>query len=744
MEATAACSTRAEALHGAARYCRNKGIHERGYEFAAQGLAIVYPNSALAVEDWIYQYGLLDELAVNAYWIGKYAECVEACDRLLNEGKLPTEKRDRVLKNKQFAMDKLPKATPQSPPKDIQILRVEIGIPDQAIEAPRLQESTVSLSGSPNNTPKTPAQQPIKDIQCVRLQIGPLDQASEEPRFQESAVFLSSSLNNPPKTAAQPPKDIQSIQLEASQLERSSEAPPLQETTVSQVSPASAADTTGDEHSSKIESERTVLQPPPAEDGTLMTLLQAAWQNGELARPNDEVIGAFVDVAAWHPARAKALLEAAHFCRVKGFHDACLLFCEAGFALATPKEKVPVQEDPAYTTGLHEEYSIAANYSSDPARKDRGFAACNWLALDRTSPARSRDLARWNIFFYLKSAGEIMPSFTARPVGFVPPDGYHSSNPSVTRVGNEIILIQRAVNFTLTAEGTYRTPNDAPVHTRNFLLRLDKELAIQSSSEILPPADMPIPAFREVQGFEDARLFSWRNSLWCIACVRELTPEGWCDQVLARIDDSEPSGLRLTNWRVLHPQGPRQNEKNWMPKVIGEALRFIYKCDPARIVDEEARTVVETTSSIAADDFRGGTQSIVFDGGWLALIHEVSEREKLRYYQHRFVWFDSSSQLRRVSLPFFFMRKGVEFAAGLARHPDGRGLLISFGVGDNEAWIATVGAGDVRRLLDDAAQLPSGAPKSAAGTSRTATSADDIAHRRWELAKRQPSAWSQA
>jgi len=107
VEATAACPTRAEALHGAARYCRNKSLHERGYEFAAQGLAIPYPHSAPAVEDWIYEYGLLDELAVNAYWTGKYAECADACDRLLNEGKLPAEKRDRVLKNKQFAIDKL-------------------------------------------------------------------------------------------------------------------------------------------------------------------------------------------------------------------------------------------------------------------------------------------------------------------------------------------------------------------------------------------------------------------------------------------------------------------------------------------------------------------------------------------------------------------------------------------------------------------------------------------------------------
>ena len=67
--ATGALPNRAEALHGAARFCRNTGLYERGYEFAAHGLAIAYPKQAMGVEDWIYEYGLLDEFAVNAYWM---------------------------------------------------------------------------------------------------------------------------------------------------------------------------------------------------------------------------------------------------------------------------------------------------------------------------------------------------------------------------------------------------------------------------------------------------------------------------------------------------------------------------------------------------------------------------------------------------------------------------------------------------------------------------------------------------
>jgi hypothetical protein len=106
--------------------------------------------------------------------------------------------------------------------------------------------------------------------------------------------------------------------------------------------------------------------------------------------------------------------------------------------------------------------------------------------------------------------------------------------------------------------------------------------------------------------------------------------------------------------------------------------------------------------SIAAAEFRGGTQAIDFDGGWLALVHEVlgGASEKQRVYHHRFVWFDAASTLQRVSRPFFFRKKGIEFAAGLAWHPDGKRLLISYGVDDGEAWIATVVASEVLAVLD--------------------------------------------
>lgn len=100
------CPHRAEALHGAASYCRQRGRFELGYLFAKTGIDIPVPDNGLFVEPWIYDYGMLDEFAVNAYWAGHPHECLDACERLLS-GVLPEDMRGRIEANAQFARDKL-------------------------------------------------------------------------------------------------------------------------------------------------------------------------------------------------------------------------------------------------------------------------------------------------------------------------------------------------------------------------------------------------------------------------------------------------------------------------------------------------------------------------------------------------------------------------------------------------------------------------------------------------------------
>jgi glycosyltransferase involved in cell wall biosynthesis len=104
------CPWRAEALHGAAKLCRLQGLHHLGYMLATPGLRLAVPESGLYIENWVYDYGLLDEYSVLCYWTGRYRECLDAATRILREGKIPEEERPRVQQNADFAAAKLKEA----------------------------------------------------------------------------------------------------------------------------------------------------------------------------------------------------------------------------------------------------------------------------------------------------------------------------------------------------------------------------------------------------------------------------------------------------------------------------------------------------------------------------------------------------------------------------------------------------------------------------------------------------------
>lgn len=106
-KASAASTTRIEALHGASRLCRIKGRYAQGYEFAQRGLGRPYPSDALFGEPWIYETGLLDEFAVNAYWVDRHTECIDACLQLLRTEKISGADFQRVVTNAQYSLQKI-------------------------------------------------------------------------------------------------------------------------------------------------------------------------------------------------------------------------------------------------------------------------------------------------------------------------------------------------------------------------------------------------------------------------------------------------------------------------------------------------------------------------------------------------------------------------------------------------------------------------------------------------------------
>lgn len=89
--ATAVRPLRAEALHAASAYCRRRKQFAEGYRYAEAGLALELPSHGISLNPWVYEYGLLDEFAVNAYHIGQYSACGHACLKILGRSDVPEE-----------------------------------------------------------------------------------------------------------------------------------------------------------------------------------------------------------------------------------------------------------------------------------------------------------------------------------------------------------------------------------------------------------------------------------------------------------------------------------------------------------------------------------------------------------------------------------------------------------------------------------------------------------------------------
>lgn len=195
------------------------------------------------------------------------------------------------------------------------------------------------------------------------------------------------------------------------------------------------------------------------------------------------------------------------------------------------------------------------------------------------------------------------------------------------------------------------------------------------------------------------RLIAEGNHLYGSSTVREQNEGGVCEQWLSTINRF--TGLTTARKMMTPTRYGHQYEKNWMPVVDRGNVLFMYR--PGVVSDASGAIVHDHAPTIAADSFSGGSQLIFWESGWVGLIHEARMDPAFgyskRFYQHRIVFYDGDFVLRKVSPPFFFERKQIEFCAGLASHPTRNEFLVTYSANDASAMIGSVSNADMRSLL---------------------------------------------
>lgn len=94
---------RAEAYFELARLFRYHQRYREAYEFAKLGSKLKYDQQFLFCTTYIYDYGLLDELSLAAYYCGYYEESYNLCTQLLKNKNIPDSHLERIRENQKYS-----------------------------------------------------------------------------------------------------------------------------------------------------------------------------------------------------------------------------------------------------------------------------------------------------------------------------------------------------------------------------------------------------------------------------------------------------------------------------------------------------------------------------------------------------------------------------------------------------------------------------------------------------------------
>jgi hypothetical protein len=100
---------RSEPVYYLAEIYRSLRRHDLTYALIKSQEFFAKPENkdVLFVQDWMDNYGLLFEFSIASFYVGKFQESLDACDKLLEIKELPKSWRDQTETNRLFPMTKL-------------------------------------------------------------------------------------------------------------------------------------------------------------------------------------------------------------------------------------------------------------------------------------------------------------------------------------------------------------------------------------------------------------------------------------------------------------------------------------------------------------------------------------------------------------------------------------------------------------------------------------------------------------
>lgn len=392
----------------------------------------------------------------------------------------------------------------------------------------------------------------------------------------------------------------------------------------------------------------------------------------------------YLQAYSFYPKRSEPLYDLAKYYRENNMPATGYHFAKIGLEIPYPKDDVLFIEKEVYDYLLKYELSICVCYVN---KLHQGKQLCDELIFTRSTPKWLRESCQNNLFFYMEklkytSIQELTTTKTN--------PNYHFCNPSILQTKKDLIINLREVSYTFDIEKNFYH-YDKTIDTYNHIAN-----ATQSSMSTLKQLkDCDIQTHGNfVTGIEDLRLFEHEEKLYAIGTSRTTNISGVNEMIVVHLN----SQYQIE--KVVRLKGYSDNEcqKNWVPITYNDKIHFLYSSDPFILLKPDLETgecnVVERrTPKYNLTNCRGSSQVIKYDNGFLYIVHEIIHKDNRRYYYHRFIYLDSNLEVEKISDPFYFIDKTIEYCAGLALVDNQ--LWITFGYEDKKAYLIKM---DIKNL----------------------------------------------
>lgn len=274
------------------------------------------------------------------------------------------------------------------------------------------------------------------------------------------------------------------------------------------------------------------------------------------------------------------------------------------------------------------------------------------------------------------------------------PAGYNPTNPSIARLGDDLVIVVRGVNYVTNSSMQQRFSVGEIYHTINHFYLLDRQLRFKRH---LPDLD---DVFDDI---EDMRLFNLNER---VLGIGNRFADGGNIMVLIGFD---PTGRLRFKRDIASPYGYRR-EKNWSPFIHNGDLFFVYSFSPLIIVKYDFETgrvkpVDQWTVEIASRDWShrqpspidqprinfldsGSSSGLLTDRGWLFATHRRKLwRPSRRIYVSRLCHISSDFSTTTVGRYFIIDEPTIQAIHGMLITDDQ--IIVTYGEMDRTAHLAS-------------------------------------------------------